>query len=160
VTLREPTDAYLEVFFQHLQDPEAGRMAAFTPEDPSDRGAFLAHWERLRANPSVTRRTILTDGEVVGHLAAWDEDGEREVTYWIGREHWGRGLATRALATLLEIEGDRPMRARVAKDNAGSIRVLEKCGFRAVGEERGFATARGEEIAELVYRRPAGGAGA
>ena len=44
-----------------------------------------------------------------------------------------------------------PLRsARVAKDNLGSRRVLEKRGFAIVGEARGFANARGEEIEELV----------
>ena len=39
----------------------------------------------------------------------------------------------------------------MAKDNAGSIRVLDECGFRLVGTERGFANARGAEIEELLF---------
>ena len=76
--------------------------------------------------------------------------GQRDVTYWIGREHWGAGLATQALQLFLGEDSTRPIHARVATDNAGSIRVLEKCGFRMTGKDRGFAHARGAEIDEFI----------
>ena len=78
--------------------------------------------------------------------------GEREVTYWIGREFWGQGVGTAALQALLALDPTRPMFGRAAKDNNGSIRVLEKCGFVRVGEDTGFATARGEEIEEVILK--------
>jgi RimJ/RimL family protein N-acetyltransferase len=65
--------------------------------------------------------------------------GQTEVTYWIERAAWGKGIATRALALLLELVTTRPLRARAASDNAGSLRVLQKCGFTAVGTETSFA---------------------
>src|SRR4029453_1988037 len=71
-------------------------------------------------------------------------------TYWIGREFWGRGIATQALAVLLSAVKTRPLYARAAKDNVASLRVLEKCGFTIAGYERGFANARGEEVEEVV----------
>ena len=147
--LRDVTDADLDVLFEHWIDPEANRMAAFTAENPNDREAFDARWARFRADPSITALAIEADGEVVGNVSSWDNDGEREVTYWIAREHWGKGIATRALAEFLEIETTRPLHAAAAADNAGSIRVLEKCGFTRAGGGRGFATARGEEIDEV-----------
>jgi RimJ/RimL family protein N-acetyltransferase len=129
-------------------------MAAFTAENPEDREAFDARWARLRANEENTHRTIEVDGEVVGVISSWTQDGDREVTYWLGREHWGKGLATRALAAFLEIETARPLYGRAAADNAGSLRVLEKCGFERVGEDKGFSNARGEETEELILRLP------
>jgi RimJ/RimL family protein N-acetyltransferase len=54
------------------------------------------------------------------------------------------------LRELLGVVPDRPLYARAAADNAGSVRVLEKCGFVLTGHERGFANARGEEIDEVV----------
>ena len=42
------------------------------------------------------------------------------------------------------------MYARVAKDNLGSQRVLQKCGFVIIGEDKGFANARAQEIEELL----------
>ncbi len=92
-------------------------------------------------------------GRVVGHIASFDLEGHREVTYWIGREDWGRGIATRALEEfLLQLEATRPLYAHAASDNAASIRVLTKCGFLIVGEGRGFAHGRGEETDEVVLR--------
>jgi RimJ/RimL family protein N-acetyltransferase len=151
VSLREVRDEDLPVFYAHSNDPEAIRMAAFTAEDPSDRSRFEAHWARIRQDPSIVMRTVVGEGdEVVGHVSVFGPPAEREVTYWIGREHWGHGAATAALRELLDLVPERPVRARAAADNRGSIRVLEKCGFVVTGNDRGFANARGEEIDEVV----------
>jgi RimJ/RimL family protein N-acetyltransferase len=151
VTLREVRDSDLPVFYAQSNDPEGIRMAAFTAEDPADRARFEAHWARNREDPAVVMRTVVGgSGEIVGHVAVYGPAEEREVTYWIGREYWGRGAATAALRGLLEVVAERPVYARAAADNAGSIRVLEKCGFVVTGHDRGFANARGEEIDEVV----------
>jgi RimJ/RimL family protein N-acetyltransferase len=142
----------LPAFFRHMSDPEANRMAAITAEDPTDRAHFDAHWKRILATPGNITRSVLADGDLVGHAAVYGEPGEREVTYFIDRSYWGRGIATAALRGLLAEVPERPMLARAAADNTGSVRVLEKCGFKVVGEDRGFANARGAEIDELVLR--------
>lgn len=152
INLREVTDSDLAIFFRHQQDKEAVFMAAFTPKDPSDRSAFDAHWAKIRASDSVINRTIEVDGQVAGHIASFEMFGDRELTYWIGREFWGQGVATAALRLLLKVDTTRPIHGRAAKDNIGSIRVLEKCGFVLVGEDKGFANARQEEIAEVILR--------
>ena len=149
VVLREVHDSDLPVFFRQMNDPEALRMAAFTPKDPADRDTFDAHWKRIRASEDVLR-TVLVDGDVVGSAAVYGEPGEREVTYWIERAHWGRGIATAALRELVAQVPERPLYARAAADNAGSLRVLQKCGFRVTARASGFANARGEEIDEFV----------
>ncbi|MFF4498950.1 GNAT family N-acetyltransferase [Streptomyces sp. NPDC001401] len=149
VVLREVHDSDLPVFFRQMNDPEAVRMAAFTPKDPADRDAFEALWKRIRASGDVAR-TVLADGDVVGSAAVYGEPGEREVTYWVDRTYWGRGVATAALRELLAEVRERPLYARAAADNAGSLRVLEKCGFRLTARTSGFANARGEEIDEVV----------
>jgi len=150
VRLREVVDDDLPVFFEHWNDPEANRMAAFTAADPSDRTAFEARWARLRSDSSVTNRTIEVDAQVAGTISSWDNDGTREITYWLGREHWGKGAATAAVARFVELEPVRPLYGVAAKDNAASIRVLQKCGFVPVGESKGYANARGEEIDEII----------
>src|SRR5437868_586333 len=98
IRLRDVTDEDLAVFSAHQQDREAVRMAAFTSKDPSDRAAFDAHWKKIRANPAILIRTALVDEAIAGHVASWSQSNTRELTYWIGREHWGKGVATRALA--------------------------------------------------------------
>lgn len=155
VTLRPVEDSDLDVFYGHYQDPVASQMAAFIAGDPADRGAFDEKWQRIRSNEEITVRTILCDGEIAGHIASFVMDGDLEVTYWVDRSMWGKGVATDALAQLLDLVPQRPIHGRAAKDNLGSLRVLEKCGFARMGEERGFANARGEEIDEVVYRRDA-----
>jgi RimJ/RimL family protein N-acetyltransferase len=152
VVLREVTEADVLVFFDHQLDPEANRMAAFTAADPTDRVAFLVRWARNLADDSVLTRTVVFDGRVVGHVARFTQFGEPEVTYWIDREYWGLGLATAALTQFLELDRTRPLYARAVVDNVGSLRVLAKCGFVAVGEDRGFAEGRGEEVEEFILR--------
>ena len=145
VRLREVEEGDLPVLFLQQLDPEASRMAAFPPRD---RDAFFAHWRKILADDGGLVRTIVADEEVVGHVCAFDMAGEREVGYWIAREHWGRGIATRALEALLLLERTRPLHAHVARHNLGSIRVLEKCGFTRGGEGRGEI--RGQEVDEVV----------
>ncbi|MFE1026320.1 GNAT family N-acetyltransferase [Streptomyces sp. NPDC058818] len=149
IALREVHDSDLPVFFRQMNDPEALRMAAFTPENPADWDAFESHWRKVRASVDVVR-TILGDGDVIGSAAVYGEPGEREVTYWVDRAYWGRGVATAALRVLLAEVPDRPLYARAAADNTGSLRVLEKCGFEESAHARGFAPARGEEVDEVV----------
>src|SRR5438132_2037152 len=152
LVLRDIEDRDLSVLFEHSRDRDAIRMAAFTSPDPDDRTAFERRWARLRSDSSTTNRVVEVDGRVVGHIASFDLDGHREVTYWVGREDWGRGIATRALQEFLQMEASRPLYARAASDNAASIRVLTKCGFLIVGEGRGFAQGRNEETDEVVLR--------
>ena len=127
-------------------------MAAFVPKHPNDHQAFEAQWQRMRSSESILVRTIVVDGEVIGHIASFDRDGDREVTYWLGREFWGRGLATRALEAFLLEETTRPLFGRVVKDSIASRRVLEKCGFSVCAEDKGFAEGRGTEVEEYVLR--------
>ncbi len=141
----EPGD--LPVFFEHQLDAAAARMAAFPSRD---RAAFEAHWAaNVLGNPAAVTRTILVDGRVAGHIGSWPQDGARLVGYWIGREHWGRGVATGALAAFLHVVTERPLHAHVAAHNIGSIRVLEKCGFRRAGEEP--VEDDGTQVVELVF---------
>ncbi|MFD5158975.1 GNAT family N-acetyltransferase [Streptomyces hawaiiensis] len=150
VELRQVHDSDLPVFYRQLNDPESLHLAAFTPEDPADRAAFDTRWSRMRSSPDVVARTVLADGDVVGSAAVYGVPGEREVTYWIDRAYWGKGIATVALRALLAEVPERPLYARAASDNAGSLRVLEKCGFRVAATAQGFAPARGAEIDETV----------
>ena len=124
--LRDVIESDLPIFFEHQSDPEATAMADFPARD---REAFDAHWERVLGDPTLTSKTIVFEGQVAGNIGSWEHDGRRLVGYWLGREFWGKGLATKALAELVDELGRRPIYAYVAKTNVGSIRVLEKCGF-------------------------------
>lgn len=151
LTLRPVQEADLPFLFEQQRDAEAHRMAAFTGRDAGDEEAFMAHWRRILANPAVIVRAVVVGSEVVGTIGSYDDEaGDREVTYWIGREHWGRGYATRALGRYLEsVEPRRPIFGRCAEDNLASAAVLRKNGFVATGRARAFARARGEETWEI-----------
>jgi RimJ/RimL family protein N-acetyltransferase len=148
--LRDVVEGDLPIFFEHQRDPEAVAMA----QSPSrDHDAFMEHWRtRVLGNPRTKIKTIVVDGDVAGNVLSWEAHGElhfikegdegrsggdpeRVVGYWIGRTYWGRGIATAALARFVaDYEATRPLYAYVAVQNVGSVRVLEKCGFRRVGD--------------------------
>jgi RimJ/RimL family protein N-acetyltransferase len=150
--LREMRDEDLDVLFDQWADPAAAHMAAFTAPDHMDPDAFERRWSRLRADETVINRVIVVDGEVAGTIGSWGGPDEREVTYWVGRSYWGKGVATWALKAFLTVELTRPLHARVADDNIASHRVLEKCGFRVIATERSFAEARSCQVEEVVLR--------
>jgi len=126
VSLREVRADDLPALFEHQCDPEGVRMAAFPSRD---REAFMAHWGKIMANPGCAIRAILCDGRIAGHIAAWSDGADRYLGYWIGREFWGRGVASAGLAQFLHYETTRPLMAHVVKHNGASIRVLQKNGF-------------------------------
>ena len=162
ILLRDLQDDDLPIFFQQELDSEARHMAAFVPKDPADMDAFMAHWDRIRNKEGVTIRTVLFDGEVAGQIICFEMSGEPHVSYWIGKEYWGKGIATGALKLFLEHLSERPLYARVVQDNIASLRVLRKCGFLISGEDSGFSESRGEEVEEFILTLGApehGGAG-
>jgi RimJ/RimL family protein N-acetyltransferase len=147
IQLRDVIESDLPIFYEQQLDPEATRMADFPSRT---RDAFLAHWTKIMADPSVQIQTILFDGEVAGNIVCFEQLGEREVGYWLGKEFWGKGVATRALEEFLKTIETRPLYAHVARYNIGSRRVLEKCGFRVAGEDRFFSTVFGRNIEEYI----------
>jgi RimJ/RimL family protein N-acetyltransferase len=147
--LREVAEADLDVFYEQQLDPEATAMALFPSRD---RESFDAHWRRVLADESLVKRTIVEEGAVAGNVGAWEQEGRLLVGYWLGREFWGRGLATAALAELVEELDERPFYAWVAASNVGSIRVLEKCGFAEVERRAEHDERFGEVVEEILYR--------
>ena len=145
--LREVREDDLDALFEQQREPEATAMALFPARD---REAFDAHWRGLLADPSLTVRTIDYDGAVAGNIGSWEQEGRRMVGYWIGREFWGRGIATSALSQLAA-ELRRPLYAWVAGSNLGSIRVLEKCGFVQIDARAEHDDRLGLVVEELLF---------
>jgi RimJ/RimL family protein N-acetyltransferase len=145
--LRDVVEADLDAFYEQQRDPEATRMALFPPRDRRD---FDVHWHGVLADDAVTKKTIVHEGEVAGNVLCWEKDGRRYVGYWLGREFWGKGLATKALAELVDEVTARPLHAWVATSNVASIRVLEKCGFVVVGTRTEVDEKLGRPIEELL----------
>lgn len=150
INLREVIESDLELFFKFQLDKEANYMAAFTSKDPSDRRAFDNHWNKILNHPDIVNRTILFKNTVVGHIAKFTSEDNPEITYWLDKKFWGKGIATEALKQFLELITIRPIYARVAKDNIGSNRVLEKTGFVIIGENKDYAEGRKQETEEYI----------
>jgi RimJ/RimL family protein N-acetyltransferase len=131
ILLRLPLETDLPILFEQQLDPAATAMAAFPSRD---RGPFMLHWEKIMKDKGVTIRVILYKGRIAGHLLCWKQNYEQEVGYWLGREFWGKGIASTALAEFLKIVPIRPLHAHVVNHNTASRRVLEKCGFAVLNE--------------------------
>lgn len=132
ITLRPTTHEDVDALYEHQADPRWADMAKFPSRD---RDAHYAHWRKLLANPTLINRTVLVDGQVAGSLGSWLDDDRRLIGYGLGREFWGRGVATAAVRAFLDEVTERPLFAYVAASNAASIRVLEKNGFKRATKE-------------------------
>ena len=148
VRLRSVEDQDLDVLFEHQADPQAVEMAAFPARDKEQ---FAAHWAKVRADDANVLRTIVADGLVAGNIGSWQQDGQQFLGYWVGREFWGRGVGTQALALLVDEVSVRPLYAHVVAHNVGSIRVLEKAGFRRDPAQEAKAPPPDDGIEELVF---------
>jgi len=148
VRIRAVEDQDVDVFFEHQADPEATEMAAFPARDKDQ---FAKHWAKIRADDSTVQRTIVVDGTVAGNIGSWEQEGQHLLGYWIGREYWGRGVATEALAQFVRQVTARPLYAHVVVHNIGSIRVLEKCAFRRDRVLEAQAPAPEDGIEEFIF---------
>lgn len=153
ILLRDVTESDLPIFYEQQLDPEANQMAAFPARDEP---AFMAHWAKVLADETVVKQTIVCDGQVAGNMVCFGEEGEREVGYWLGRDFWGKGVASQALSQFLDLVQTRPLHAYVAKQNQASQRVLEKCGFTRVGVSW-FLSEESDDLGTqfVIYRRQA-----
>lgn len=152
INLRKTNTNDLYILFEFQIDPEANYLAAFTSENPSDKKAYIDKWTKLLSNKKVNVNTILLKDEVVGSITKYEMNGNAEITYWIEKKFWAKGIASNALEKFLKTEKKRPIYGRVAFDNIGSIKVLEKNGFSKIGTENGFANARAKNIEEFVFQ--------
>lgn len=148
VVLRPVHLGDLDAMCLQQADVEANRMAVTNPRDAA---SFAAHWAAVIRDPTVTARAILADDVLVGEISCFEREGLPFVGYWIAREHWGRGVASRALALLLGEVTIRPLHARVARTNVASLRVLQRCGFAITGYEMSAATERFPACEEVVH---------
>lgn len=148
ILLRHVMESDLPILYEQQLDPEATAMAAFPSRD---RESFMAHWAKIMANESNILKAILYENQLAGNIVSWEMDGQQEVGYWIGKEFWGKGIATQALAEFVKAVITRPLFAHVAKHNVASRRVLEKGGF-AIIEEDSYTNPAGVLVDEFVLK--------
>ena len=132
ITLRPVIPPDLPILFEQQLEPEAVAMSAYPSKD---RGEFIRHWEGILKNKAIVARTIIYKEKIAGHIIYWKEGKyEQRVGYWIGKQFWGRGIATSALKDFLAGVKIRPLYAEVANHNLASRKVLEKNGFTLLDE--------------------------
>jgi RimJ/RimL family protein N-acetyltransferase len=142
IHLRPTTPADIPALFEMQLDAESNRLAGTRPRD---RAAFDAVWEKIfrdQAAAGVTPRTILAGGVIAGCINIFPQEGRPAIGYWIAREHWGRGIAGRAIALMLAECATRPLHASIAAHNTASRRALERNGFVEIAREHAPATDR------------------
>ncbi|MES2828089.1 MAG: GNAT family N-acetyltransferase [Bacteroidota bacterium] len=153
ITLTKTEKEDLYSFFEFQLNKEARHLAAFVNKDSNDKDAYVERYNTYLNNPTINMQTIKVDNEIVGSISKFMMGDEAELTYWIDRKSWGKGIATSALKDFLQMEKTRPIYGRTAFDNFSSQKVLENCGFVKIGTDTGFANARQEEIEEYIYKR-------
>ncbi|MFD0789978.1 GNAT family N-acetyltransferase [Microbacterium insulae] len=151
IELRDMDDDDLDAVFEMMRDPEGVAMAAFTADDADDRAAFDAWASRRRTDDDVLYQVVTENGGFAGTAALFTLDGDREVSVWIARHAWNRGVATAALRLLVSREPVRPLFARVAAHNAAAIAVLEHSGFTEVSRDVAYAPGLRRETEEVVF---------
>ncbi|GGB53870.1 GNAT family N-acetyltransferase [Shewanella inventionis] len=135
IYLKDVCEHDLERLFAFQYDPIANKMA----DVPSrEREAFYQHWQQnIFANKHSLAKGIWQNNLLVGHLVSWvnadlttpNEPEIRLIGYWIGREYWGKGIATQALALFLKQSITGPVFAYIDGQNQGSLRVAQANGF-------------------------------
>jgi RimJ/RimL family protein N-acetyltransferase len=150
-----------ESLVRHANNPEVARHLRDRFPHPYTRAhaaAFLA--DCLRTDPPSSL-AIEVDGEAVGGIGyVRGTDVERysaEVGYWLGQDHWNRGIVTEALELLTthlfaQVQLLRLFALPLA-GNAGSVRVLEKAGYEREGLLRASCVKFGEPRDQLLYAR-------
>ncbi|GAA3937393.1 GNAT family N-acetyltransferase [Hymenobacter algoricola] len=99
------------------------------------------------------------DGAAVGSISilfqADVHHRSAEIGYWLGRAHWGRGIATAAVQAVSDYAFAYfdicRLYASVCDRNEGSVRVLLKAGYELEGRLRQSITKNGETMDALLF---------
>ena len=118
--------------------------------------AYVAH---VRRDPRPIVFGIVVDGEAAGTIGLVPGDdiarATAEIGYWLGRRHWGRGIATEAVRAVtrhaVATLGLHRVFAVPFVHNAASCRVLEKAGYVREGRMRRSAVKDGDVLDQWLY---------
>lgn len=149
VALRLATPADLDALVTHLDDFDVVRMLARIkwPLRRAEVRGFLSGVARRARDGEAEEFAVLPDGGPAAGMVGISRVGtDYHVGYWLGRAFWGRGLATEAVRLALRRLFAADPAARVVSglfwDNAASLRVQQKLGFRVTGEHMHWCAAR------------------
>lgn len=130
-----------------LNDPDVTAMTSSIPYPyaRSDAEAFLSN-VRNEEGRKVSR-AITHDGALVGGIGFGPRPGgHEEIGYWVGKPHWGQGIATVAVGAFVELLDalgvGGAIEARTVASNEASQKVLLSNGFAYRGEGECITPAR------------------
>lgn len=151
IDLRALDDDDLDAVYTMLTDAEAVKMAAFTAPDAADRASFDEWIARERTSPDVSLHVVTERGGFAGIVAAFTVGSDREVTCWLARHAWGRGVGAEALRLLVSREPARPLFARAAAGDERFISLLRRLGFAEISRSVQYAPGVDGEVEEVVF---------
>lgn len=126
------------------------------PLPPGATEAFIARAQEPQRSEDVWVMDGSAEGlsEMLGVIALKRmERAQSEIGYWVAPAFWNTGIASEALAAILEAnpQGCQTIFAEVFQDNPGSARVLTNAGFEYIGDAESYSVARDATVATWTY---------
>ena len=154
LTLRPFTMEDADVVSSIVSDIDVARQTATMPHPLSV--ASANEWIAAIVDGDDVVYGIELEGQLIGKIGFKPADtGAMEVSYWLDKDYWGQGFATEAgkaaLPVIFDCTSIEYMIAGHAKDNPGSGRVIEKLGFKPVGDMMHYSLARDADVDCLLY---------
>jgi RimJ/RimL family protein N-acetyltransferase len=139
VTLRQADEAIVRAVADG--DRPAWGWADDFPSEGDLAGLQLSRFEADCHEPWSASWLIVVDGIIAGTIGfkgSPSPENTAEIGYGVVRSQWGRGVASSAVAQLLDIVAGRSLDlyAETTVQNLASQAVLRKSGFATVGERR------------------------
>jgi RimJ/RimL family protein N-acetyltransferase len=139
LVLRPPHEQDIAELVALANNRKVADMLARMPYPYGEREA--RSWLLSHANRTVGVSyaiTLAETGALIGGAGINPRGSGLEMGYWIGEPHWGKGYATEAAHAIVDIAFKATdideLYASTRVINPGSRRVIQKCGFRYLGQ--------------------------
>lgn len=151
------------LFISYLTDPAVTATLSAVPDPYTEESAD--YWIRLNREDLLNgrpRHFAIRDKEglLLGCAGFHDWDGitrthKSALGYWVGKPHWGKGIATAATKTLVRFGFETLKLERVSafvfEGNLASERVLVKAGFKKEGVAKKEFIKNGRFLDGILY---------
>lgn len=159
ITLRKFRQDDIPLLVEYLNNDEVTRYITaainqpYTQEDARQWLAFCADNSLINA--------IEYDGQLVGCISAtvgnFEYSHSAELGYWLGRQHWQKGIARQAVQMFIQQLQQTTSLSRVfvsvVAENYRSINVLTSNGFELEGRLKHASCKNGEFFDECIYAK-------
>ncbi|WP_412023768.1 GNAT family N-acetyltransferase [Burkholderia cepacia] len=161
LSLRQLERADLDAWYAYLSNPDVVRHTSWNLRSRDD---LLPLFDSIEsAGPDSIRRLAIVDtasGALAGTIGLHtvsSANRSAEIAYDLAPSHWGRGIASALCAAVTAWAfaegGFMRIQGVVLTGNAGSARVLQKCGYRYEGLLRAYRMVHGTPGDFAMYAR-------